>query len=71
MWVSILPVGGVRTSWEEWVTLATGAHISTRHRIAFFTLEIGDVAGAAALEDLALGPDPFVPLLQELGGEMR
>lgn len=71
MWVSILPVGGIETSWEGWVRLATGAHISTRHRIAFFTLEIGDVVGATTLADLALGPDPFAPLLQAFSGETR
>lgn len=71
MWVSILPVGGVGTSWEGWIRLATGAQISTRHRIAFFTLEISNVVGAAALADLEPGPDPFAPLVQELGGAAR
>lgn len=70
MWVSILPVGGVEASWEGWVTLATGAQISTRHRIAFITLEIDDVA-AGVLADLEPGPDPFAPLLRELGGAAR
>ncbi len=65
LWVSIIPVGGVEFSWEGWVQLPTGARLSTRHAGPLsFGLE--DVRGAARLEDLTGGQDPFSPLLARL-----
>lgn len=66
LWVSILPIGGVDATWEGWVTLATGARISTRHRGPLgMVLELTDVEGAATLEELEPGPDPFAPLFED------
>ncbi len=62
MWVHIIPIGGVRASWEGWISLATGAKIATRHRIGPMTLEITEVEGAATLAELEPGPDPFASL---------
>ena len=62
MWVSVIPVGGVEASWEDWVTLPTGARLATTHRLGPATLRLGDVRGAATLAELAPGPDPFAPL---------
>lgn len=65
MWVKILPVGGVDATWEAWITLATGAKISTEHQLlGGLTLRLSDVAGAATLQELAPGDDPFAPLLK-------
>jgi len=63
MWVSVLPVGGLQTSWEEWVTLPTGAKAATRHAVGSYgkTL-IEDLAAAPTLGELAPGPDPFAGL---------
>lgn len=63
MWVSVIPVGGVRASWEGWTTLSTGAQVSTLHRLGPVTLALTDVAGAATLAELEPGPDPFAPLM--------
>lgn len=70
LWVSILPIGGVETSWEGWVTLDTGARISTRHAGPLgLTLELTDVQGAATLDALVDGPDPFAPLFEREEGD--
>ena len=66
MWVSIIPIRGLRASWENWITLATGARVATRHRILVFDLELEGVAGAETLSELDPGPDPFASMAQAL-----
>ena len=66
MWVSVLPLGGLETSWEGWVTLPTGARIATRHALGPFTMEMADVEGAATLAELEPGEDPFASLAAAL-----
>jgi len=66
MWVSIIPIGGVRASWEGWQTLETGARVATRHEIGPFTLELTAVAGDETLRALldrdGVRDDPFARL---------
>lgn len=63
LWVHVIPIGGLSTSWERWVTLSTGAKVATLHRIGPVSLELKDVAGAKTLAAL-LGStnDPFAAL---------
>lgn len=64
MWVSILPLGGVRATWAGWTRLGTGAWVATEHQVlGLLPLAITDVAGAETLAQLEPGPDPFAPLL--------
>lgn len=63
MWVSILPLQGLRATWDDWTQLSTGALIAREHRVAGLALRLTDVAGAATLAELEPGPDPFAPLL--------
>ncbi len=63
MWVSLIPLGGLEASWEDWQGLPGGAKIAQKHRIAFLDLELTHIAGAASMPDLLPGGDPFVPLM--------
>lgn len=60
MWVGILPIGGVRASWDGWVTLG-GAQIATRHTMGPITLQLDDIT-VGRLSEVVQGPDPFKPL---------
>jgi len=63
MWVQVLPIGGLSTTWEGWTTLSTGALVATMHSNALFTLKISDVQGAATAAGFGLPDDPFTTLL--------
>lgn len=63
MWVSILPIKGIESSWAGWTALPTGAWVATEHRMAAFNLRLTDVAAAATLAELEPGGDPFAALV--------
>lgn len=65
IWARILPIGGLATSWERWITLPGGARIATLHR-ALIDIELSDVRSAATVGVLSPGPDPFAALLRDL-----
>lgn len=62
MWVSLLPIGGIEVTWENYRTLQTGAMVSTKHDwLLPFELE-----GVMAAKDVTtlLGNDPFAALTE-------
>lgn len=63
MWVQVIPIGGVRASWEGWTELPTGAWVATDHALGPIRLKLTDVAGARTLEELEGADDPFDPLV--------
>ncbi|EAY26748.1 hypothetical protein [Microscilla marina] len=63
LWVSIIPVGGVKFSWENWKTLSTGAKVATFHD-GLIDVEISNVKGAKDLLGLTNGKDIFAELVQ-------
>jgi len=63
MWTSIIPVGGVYSSWENWKVLESGATVATTHSTSSFELELTNVQGATSLSKLGYKDDPFDPLL--------
>ncbi len=40
MWVSIIPIGGIEATWEDWTTTETGVKLPTKHCITLFSLDI-------------------------------
>ena len=45
MWVSIIPIGGLEASWDEWQVTESGAFLPIKHSIGPITLDMGDVRG--------------------------
>ena len=43
MWVSILPIGGLEASWEQWEKTANGAYLPRLHQLSVLDLEITDI----------------------------
>lgn len=40
MWVSILPIGGLEVTWEQWKKTNNGAYFPRLHKVLFLDLEI-------------------------------
>lgn len=43
MWVSIIPIGGLYASWDDWHTAASGIPLSNSHKIFFMEIPIKNV----------------------------
>jgi hypothetical protein len=43
MWVSIIPIGGLRASWEDYIQSETGVYFATSHKMGPLTRFIRDV----------------------------
>jgi hypothetical protein len=60
LWVKIIPIGGVKFTWEDWKTTETGAKIATLHK-GIMNLKITDVK-TGNLSDFG-DNDPFEAIL--------
>ncbi len=66
MWVQLLPIGGVKTTWENWVQTAPGFYISTRHNTLGLDLEmITDLKAGQTLEEIDRKNNPFLDLVSK------
>lgn len=45
MWVTVLPIDGLKASWSNWVTTESGAQLPNFHKFGIFGLEISHVKG--------------------------
>ena len=43
MWVSIIPIGGVFSSWSKWKKTKSGAWVAQEHHIGPITLTVRDI----------------------------
>lgn len=59
MWTKIIPIDGVYTSWENWVTLSGGAKISSSHKNGKLGLEITNIGGGQQWRDLGFDSNPI------------
>lgn len=61
MWVSVLPIGGLRATWEAWEKLPTGAQIATEHQLGL-RFRVQELSSGDSVAEVEPGPDPFLPL---------
>jgi len=43
MWVSIIPMGGLEVSWQDWETLSTGAKVAKNHDAGLMNIAITNI----------------------------
>jgi hypothetical protein len=58
MWVSIIPVGGLETSWEDWKTFPNNLKIATSHK-GLLDLKLENVKTGQSIQEINNGVDPF------------
>ncbi len=46
IWSKLTPVGGLRAGWGDYVTLATGAIVSSKHATFMYNFEFTNIAGS-------------------------
>ncbi len=61
MWVSIIPVGGLEASWEDWKTFQNNLKIATSHK-GLFDLKLENVQTGQSIQEINNGVDPFADL---------
>ncbi|MEP2023669.1 MAG: hypothetical protein ABJH98_04645 [Reichenbachiella sp.] len=64
LWVSIIPIGGMRFSWDKWVELETGVMVSTYHFNPVKTIPLHNPVGKTNLSDM-FEEDIFTPLFSD------
>ena len=58
MWVKIIPVGGVKATWDNWIELNGGAKVATTHMLSIGELELTNIKAGMQFSDLGV-EDPF------------
>lgn len=65
MWVKIIPIGGIRATWENWETLPTGAKIARTHSMGFLDTKIENLKSFQTLEEGGLTEDIFATIANQ------
>ncbi len=45
MWTQILPIDGLKATWNSWITTESGALLPTSHKLLVLDLDMGEVKG--------------------------
>lgn len=61
LWVSIIPVGGLETSWEDWKTFQNNVKIATSHK-GLINLKLQNIKIGKSIEAINNGVNPFTEL---------
>ncbi len=61
MWVSIIPIGGLEFTWEEWTTTNSGAKFALNH-VGPFKIPLTNFKSGQTFEELGISPDLFKDL---------
>lgn len=59
MWVGILPIGGIRVSWEDWTSTYNGAMYAESHKAGPFNVSISNFKSYPNWKKGGLDTDPF------------
>ncbi|WP_298486036.1 hypothetical protein [uncultured Maribacter sp.] len=43
MWVSIIPIGGIKATWENWKIMKSGILLPSKHKLGPITLDMGTI----------------------------
>ena len=59
MWVKILPIGGIKSTWENWDTLKGGAKIASLRKFGPIKIKITNIKSGHNYKECGLRNDPF------------
>lgn len=62
MWVKIIPIGGIKSTWENWITLPGGAKIAIDRKMGPVNIKMSNVMSGNSYKDCGLKKDPFLSL---------
>ena len=62
MWVSIIPIGGVKFTWENWLSLSTGAKVAQDHE-GIIGVGLKNIKAGSTVSSLYPNGDPFEELI--------
>jgi hypothetical protein len=58
MWVSIIPIGGLEATWEDWKEFE-GAMLATSHKLGPVEIPVGNIKTGRSVEEFGVDPKAF------------
>jgi len=65
MWVDIIPVGGTEASWEDYITLKSGARVASNHKIGPAAITLTNIQDGTSYRDFGRSEDPFAAIAKK------